>query len=273
MGVRRVLLMLLLLPAWLALGAGVWSSPALAAGSKAPSLQGLRERRVDPVSGDELRELLIGQAVLIEELASGERFEAIFLDSGVRIFRPVKRESAGRALRQRGLSSVAAYRLEQDRVHIEAGERRYDFQLFRIGETLYGYRIEEGREAAGWLVTEREAQAPRYQTTRELAEDRIEPLDGAALRQLITGRTLTLLERSSGALLRVAFGTDGTRTLRDGLGRSAGDDDHYTVFQNQLVTEVDGRPAYISIYSTPEGFLAASSTDEGRVEWELLRRE
>lgn len=242
--------------------------------TKAPSLEALRERRVEPVRGASLREMIIGQTVSIQDVATGERFEAIFLDTGIRIFRPLERRGAGRTLAERGLSSVAHYEVLEDRVRFRAAQQRYDFQMFRIGETLYGYRVEDGAEVAGWLVTAREQRkVPRYETTTALVADGIEPLGGAALRALLAGRTLTLLQRSTGAVVQVTFAQDGTRSLRDGQGRTLGEAEHYSVFQNQLVTQIEGRPAYVTIYSTSEGFLAARSIDGGRVDWELLRRE
>lgn len=244
-----------------------------AAGAQAPmTLSELLDRGATIVRGEALRSIMEGKAVLIEELDSGERFEAIFLSSGVRILRPVARTGAQRALRERGLASVASYAIVDDRLRFRAGDERYEFQVFMLDDAMYGYRLRGGEEEAGWRFAPRPMAPPQFRTTAELAERGIEPLAGPALRRLVAGRTLTMLQRSTGDLYEVEFRADGQSVVRDGTGLEL-EDRHYSIFQNQLVMEIEGRAAYVTVYPTPEGFLAARSIDDGRVDWELLKRE
>lgn len=249
------------------LGAGT------AASAQQPlSLAELLDRGARVVSGEALRSMMVGKAVLIEELATGERFEAIFFPSGERILRPVTRAGAGRALRERGLNSVARYTIDDDRLRFTAGDQRYEFQVFILGDSTFGYRLRDGEEEAGWRLAARDMDRPDQLTTADLAERGIEPIDGPALRRLIAGRTLTMLQRSTGDIYEVEFGVDGHSTVRDRTGTALADRS-YTVFQNQLVMEIEGRAAYVTVYPTPEGYLAARSIDHGLVDFELLRRE
>lgn len=140
------------------------------------------------------------------------------------------------------------------------------------GDATFGYRLRNGKTAAAWRITTRDGSEVEFATTRELAEHGITPITGPELRQLIEGHRLTMLKRSDGELYEIEFGPDGQSRLWDSTGKHLGER-HYSVFQNQLVMEIEDRASYVSVFHTPLGFLAARSIDDGAVDWELLSRE
>lgn len=246
---------------------------AVAADAAPQSARRFQSRGFEPLAGEALRELIVGRSLLVEELSTHQRFEAMFLPSGVRLLRPRGELVAGIAtLRAQDLTGVAQYSLETDRVTTTLeGAQQLQFQIYRVGDATYAHRLRDGDEVR-WRVLPREVAKADLLLATELIEQGIEPLPGPRLRQLVTGRALTLLQRSTGELIQVRFALDGTSSTLNADG-TASTPVRYSVFRNQLVTTIDERPVYVTVYETTNGFLGALNTDRGIVDWEIVYRE
>ncbi len=244
------------------------AAPGLAASH---SVSDFQRRGLQPVSGPALSRMIVGHALLWEELTSRQRFEAIFLPSGMRLLRPRGEVAAGVAtLRAQHLSTVSRYTVSDDRVSTTFEGEETEFQIYQVGDATYAHRLRDGDEVR-WRLIPR-GRAGDVILVADLMARGYQPVPGRRLRDLVAGRTLTLLQRSSGTLTVVTFRIDGTSSVR-GADGTLEDDVRYSIFQNQLVTTIDERPVYITVYDTPRGFLGALNTDSGVVDWEIVYRE
>ncbi|MEM9385640.1 MAG: hypothetical protein AAGA68_11310 [Pseudomonadota bacterium] len=243
--------------------------PALAAPHSVSQFQ---RRGFEPLAGEALAELVVGNALLWEELTSRQRFDSVFLPSGVRLLRPRGAIRAGVAtLREQHIATTARYKVHHDRVSTTFEDERFDFQIYQVGKATYAHRLRDGDEVR-WRLIPRDRGALPLILTTDLDARGIKPVSGRRLRDLVAGHKLTLLQRSTGTLTEMTFNTDGTSSVLDPEGKRT-NGVRYSIFQDQLVTTIDERPVYVTIYNTAQGFLGALNTDRGVVDWEIVYRE
>ncbi len=121
-------------------------------------------------------------------------------------------------------------------------------------------------------------------TESYLAEAGIEPLNDAALTQLIVGNQLTILNRESGEAYRATFREDGRRVIV-GLDRAVTTQElvqafhggggiegvaSYEIANSKILTSFGSETFEAKVYSIDDDYFGARSQDGGQVLWQLI---
>lgn len=252
--------------ALLALTLSLGASTALLA--QAPiSVADLRSQGHRPLDQGGLETLVVGSNLRLKHLASGAFYEAVFFASGIQVIAD-QSTPVGDAPEGLSIPKSARYAIEGDQLITRFADAQHIFHVYRTDDAIYAHRLADG-DAVAWRIIE---PPPRRRSSIRIVDldaRGISPMSSEAIEALIVGRRVTLLRRSTGERVDLTFGEDGIST-RHQATQGADDTAPYTLFQDRLVTVVDGKTFFIAIYHLGDAYLAARYADDGVADWELL---
>ncbi|MEO0974597.1 MAG: hypothetical protein AAFX85_16020, partial [Pseudomonadota bacterium] len=203
----------------------------------------------------------------LKDLTSQVFYEASFFDSGIQVIRDQATRGVVAPADTR-IPRSARYEIQGDTLVTRFADEQHVFQFYRTDEKTYAHRLADG-EAVNWRII---IPPPRKRSTISLVDldaRGIAPMSSENIEALLIGKRVTLLQRSTGERFELSFDEKGISTLHH-------DGDHpdetapFTLFQDRLVTVVDGQTFFIAIYHLGEAYLAARYADGGAADWELL---
>jgi hypothetical protein len=235
----------------------------------------LEAQGVAPLDSEALRDLLVGKQIRIRSLETGEFYEAAFLASGVRVLRGKGLGDEDPQLKPRRGDgppmSAARYAISGDRLITEFDGMSFGAQIYLLEGRYLVHRLADG-DVFNYALSTRPGNRNERLTVVSLDARGIEPLGKRALRDLVVGNRLTILQRSTGDYYEVTFGDDNTRTIHN---LQTGEDStaEYGIYGDRLFTSIDGDVFFISVYRLGDAYVAARDDQGGVVDWEIVRAE
>ncbi|MEO0974756.1 MAG: hypothetical protein AAFX85_16830 [Pseudomonadota bacterium] len=231
------------------------------------SVADLETRGVSPLGKGELTDFIVGANLRLKDLTSGASYEAVFFHSGIRVIRDQQARGMA-ALANPQIAKSARYAIEGDQLVTRFGEEQHAFRLFRTDDGLYAQRVGDG-DAVNWRIVVPSERRRASIRLVELDARGIPPMPSDQVRDLIVGKRVTLLRRSTGEYVEITFKDDGESILHGNATRPE-KTAPYTLFQDRLVTVIDDQTFFIALYQIGDAYLAARYADDGLVDWELL---
>ena len=108
-------------------------------------------------------------------------------------------------------------------------------------------------------------------TVAGLIKDGAATLDDAALKALVVGKNVTVLNTVTGLESNVLFGMNGVQVMTERGGDGAGTTAKYEIKDGHIVTILEGTPFELAVYRAGDKLVAARSNEFGHANYELVK--
>ena len=270
-----------------------WSAMITVNAEEALTVAILKKRNFKPLDDKALKKLIVGRTLVVRNRVTGQFYEATYYANGQRFLRRLTQQQLlqSAAYAYHGGSTpvvIAPYKILDGQVITAFDGKTFKAKVYKVKGKYIAANNKDGG-AVNWEVIEFQPARAKQKILTEstLRQHGIKPLDTYTLKKLIVGKTLVVRNRTTGELYEATYSADGKRHIRNitkqRLDYIAYQAFHggsvpegiasYKIRNSQLVTTFDGKTFKANVYNVYGKYLAAHSSDDGAVNWEIVEKQ